>query len=353
MLSLKGRNLRFAFLGFFILTAIIYFWLVFPWMRDWGATAAESVMPLPGDELVPSPSYRSTRALTIDAPVEDVWPWIAQLGQDRGGFYSYTWFENLLLADIHNTGIIHPEWQVRREGELFPLTSRNYPLGLIRRKEGSVRPHIRRFEPNNGIVLDGWGSFILQPLEGEKTRFIIRDSTKPMSLPVRLLWGVLFEPGHFVMERQMMKGVKVRAEGALGSGSVGHSLATTGFFLAALISAAFVFSRRQKRPWLALPLIYAFLIIIATSDFQAALVGLTAVLLMIAGGLYFRRWWWAYWPSMFIFAYVVLLLPWDAYVGFGILFLVGGLLLLSQLVLRKELVSSIRSREEARLKTRG
>lgn len=353
MLSRKSRNLRFAFLGFFVLTGIIYFWLVFPWMRDWGATAAESVMPLPGDELVPTPSYRSTRALTIDAAVEDVWPWLAQLGQDRGGFYSYAWLENLFLADIHNTGTIHPEWQVRREGEIFPLTSRNYPLGLIKRKEGSVGPYIRRFEPNNVIVLDGWGSFVLQPLEGGRTRLIIRDPTKPMSSPARLLRSIFFEPGHFVMERQMMKGVKVRAEGALGSGSVGHSLATTGFFLAALISAAFVFSRRRKRRWLALPLTYAFLIIIATSDFQAALVGLTAILLMIAGGLYFRRRWWAYCLSLFIYTYFILLLPWDAYVGFGILFLAGGLFLLSQLLLRKELVSSIRSREEARLKTRG
>jgi hypothetical protein len=322
-------------------------------MLNWGATEAETAMDLPGDEIVATPSYRSTRALTIDAPVEDVWPWLAQVGQDRGGFYSYSWFENLILADIHNAGIIHPEWQVRREGEILALTSRNYPLGLIKREGGSLGPRVRQFEPNSSIVLEGWGSFVLQTVDEGKTRFIVRDPTKPMSVPVRLLWSLFFEPGHFAMERQMMKGLKLRAEGGLGSGGVGYSLATTGFILAALISALFVFSRRRKRLWLVLPLVYAALIIIGTSDFQAALVGLTAVLLMVAGGLFFRRWWWAYWLSMFVFADAFFVLPWDAYEAFGLLFLGTGIIFLLQLVLRKELVSSIKSREEARLKTKG
>lgn len=353
MTSRNKRYLTFAFLAGFVLILIVYFWLVFPWLLNWGATDAEQAMSLPGDELVPIPSYRSTRALTIAAPVEDVWPWLAQIGQDRAGFYSYTWFENLILADIHNSWAIDPGWQTRREDELLPLTSRNYPLGLVRREEGSVGPHIRRFEPNQFIVLDGWGSFILRPRDDGMTRLIVRDRTKPMSFPGQFLWKLFFEPGHFAMERQMMKGLKVRSEGDMGSGSVGQSLATTGFILAALISAVFVFSKRRKRLWLALPLIYAALIIAATSDFQAALVGLTAVLLIIAGGLFFRRWWWAYWLFMFVYVELVFLLPWNAYQGFGILFLAAGTLFLSQLLMKKELVSSIRSREEARLRTRG
>ncbi|MGB7297506.1 MAG: hypothetical protein WBC70_18160 [Candidatus Aminicenantales bacterium] len=352
MSSRKARSLTFGFLGVFILSAMAYFRLVFPWMLNWGATKAETAMSLPGDELVPNPGYRSTRALTIEAPVADVWPWLAQLGQDRGGFYSYSWFENMILADIHNAGTVNPEWQARREGELLPLALPGYPLGLIKWKEGSVGPRIRRFEPDRVMVLEGWGSFVLQPRGESRTRFIVRDPTEPKSVPGRLLWGVFFEPGHFAMERQMMKGIKLRAEGALGTGSVGHSLATTGFILAALISAVFIFTKRRKRPWLALPLIYAALIITATADLQAGLVGMTAMLLMIAGGLFFRRWWWAYWLMMFIYVNVVFLLPWDAYVGFGVLFLTAGVLFLLQLILKKELLSSISSRQEARLRTK-
>jgi hypothetical protein len=349
----KKKTLGLAFLGAFALIVVVYLMFVFPWMLKWGATEAESARPLPGDEVVPNPMYRSTRAVTIGAPIEDVWPWIAQLGQDRGGFYSYSWIENMLLADIHNARTINPDWLARQEGELLPLTSPNYPLGLIKWKEKSVGPHIRRFEPNQAMVLEGWGSFVLQPLEGGKTRFIVRDPTEPLPLPARALWSILFEPGHFAMERQMMKGIKVRAEAGLGSGSVGQSLATTGFILSALIGGFFVAFTRRKWPWLAAPFIYAITILIATSDPGAALVGFTAFILVIAGCLYFRRWWWAYLLFMFVHINFVLLLSWDAYAAFGLIFLIVFLLLLLRLLSKKELVSSIKSREEARRKTRG
>jgi len=353
MAGLKNRTLGWAFFGGFILVVVIYLWVIFPWMLDWGAGASESVMSLPGDGIVPNPSYRSTRALTIAAPVEAVWPWIAQLGQDRGGFYSYTWFENLLLADIHNARVINGDWLERREGELLPLTSPNYPLGLVKWKEKSVGPHIRIFEPNSAMVLDGWGSFVLLPLGSGKTRFVVRDPTKPMPLPVKLLWQLLFEPGHFVMERQMMKGIKERAEAGLGPGTAGQSLATTGFILTALGGVLFVAFVRRKWPWLAVPLAYAALIVVATGDPQAALVGFTSFVLIIAGCLYFRRWWWAYLLSMFVYVNVGLLMPWDAYTAFGLIFLLAFLLLVLRMLSKKELVSSIKSREEARLKNRG
>jgi len=349
----KKKMLGLAFLGIFALMVVVYLTVVFPWMLNWGGTGAESALPLPGDDVVPNPMYRSTRAVTIGAPVEDVWPWIAQLGQDRGGFYSYSWIENMLLADIHNARTINPDWLIRREGELLPLTCPNYPLGLSKRKEKSVGPHIQRFELNQAVVLDGWGSFVFQPLEGGKTRFIVRDPTKPMPFPARIFWSLIFEPGHFAMEREMMMGIKARAEGTSGSGSVGQSLATTGFILTAFCGGFFVAFTRRKWPWLAVPFVYAATILIATTDPQAALVGFTAFILIIAGCLYFRRWRWAYLLSMFVYINVVLLLPWDAYAAFGLIFLITFLSLLLRLLSKKELVSSIKSREEARRKGRG
>ena len=59
-----------------------------PRMYRWGADDAELVATLPGDELVRAGTRRTTRALTIDVPREAVWPWLAQIGEDRGGFYS-------------------------------------------------------------------------------------------------------------------------------------------------------------------------------------------------------------------------------------------------------------------------
>jgi hypothetical protein len=104
---------------------------------------------------------------------------------------------------------------------------------------------------------------------------------------------------------------------------------------------------------LAVPFVYAATILIATTDPQAALVGFTAFILIIAGCLYFRRWRWAYLLSMFVYINVVLLLPWDAYAAFGLIFLITFLSLLLRLLSKKELVSSIKSREEARRKGRG
>jgi len=69
--------------------------VVRPWLRTWGTRPGDADKPLAGDETVPDPGVQQTRAITIDAPPEVVWSWPAQLGQDRAGFYSYRWLENL------------------------------------------------------------------------------------------------------------------------------------------------------------------------------------------------------------------------------------------------------------------
>jgi len=73
-----------------------YVLAVRPWHLRWGATDEEVSRPMPGDELVAHPNVLSTHAITINAPVEEVWPWLVQIGQDKGGFYSYSWLENLV-----------------------------------------------------------------------------------------------------------------------------------------------------------------------------------------------------------------------------------------------------------------
>src|SRR4029079_4018585 len=77
------------------------------WICRWGADDDEITAVLPGDELVAAHQPRTTRALTIDAPAELVWPWLAQIGEDRGGFYSYSWLEKAAGAHIHNAKAVH------------------------------------------------------------------------------------------------------------------------------------------------------------------------------------------------------------------------------------------------------
>jgi hypothetical protein len=168
-----------------------------PLMLHWGANCEEVHKPLPGDETVTGPVVQSTRAVTIDAPIEGVWPWLAQLGQDRGGFYSYENLENLAGCHMHNADEIHPEWQQRSPGETVYL----HPLqGLP----------VTRFEPGRVLALENWGAFVLEPRGSDRTRLIARGRT-PRG-PASILNALLMEIPHFVMERKMLLGIKRRAE---------------------------------------------------------------------------------------------------------------------------------------------
>src|SRR5919202_2493215 len=132
-----------------------------PWLIGWGATPAERAMALPGDDLVPAPAWQTTRAITIRAPAAAVWPWLIQHGQDRAGFYSYTWLENLVGADIHNADTVHPDWQARAVGEAIPMM-RPDTAGAAGLGEASVM-RVAGVEPGWALVLRGSGVFALQP----------------------------------------------------------------------------------------------------------------------------------------------------------------------------------------------
>src|SRR5664279_5205357 len=95
-----------------------------PWMYTWGADDDEVVGALPGDELFVAGAPRTTRALTIGAPPKAVWPWLAQIGEDRAGFYSYSLLERLAGAKIHNADTVHKEWQDVRVGDTVWLARR-------------------------------------------------------------------------------------------------------------------------------------------------------------------------------------------------------------------------------------
>jgi hypothetical protein len=91
---------------------ITIFWLfVCSWYRNWGSTPGEAASPRSGDELHPSASWLTTHAITIYAPVDQVWPWVVQIRRGRGVFYSYDWLENLFALDIHDMNRILPELQ--------------------------------------------------------------------------------------------------------------------------------------------------------------------------------------------------------------------------------------------------
>ena len=167
------------------------------WWRTWGVDPAEAARSLAGDDLVPTPTAIETRGITIDAPPEAVWPWLAQMGQDRGGFYSIEWLENLAGCRMQNADEIHPEWQHRDIGETVML---HPDTGMP----------VTRFEPNDAYGLEGWGTFVLEPLPGGRTRLVEQPADVPWAS--RLFYATLVQIPHFVMQQAMFRGLKQRAE---------------------------------------------------------------------------------------------------------------------------------------------
>lgn len=191
-------------------TAALYGLAVRPWQRRWGATRAEAHRPLPGDALVPRPDYETTRAITIDAPAEAVWPWIVQLGQGRGGFYSYDWLENLFGLDIHSADRIEPDWQTIERGDAVRMAPPD-------RFNGAGRMDVALVEGKRALVLRSpaeappdraasW-AFVLAPVDDTATRLLVR-----LRLRAPLAMRLMLDPAHFIMERKMLYGMKRRAE---------------------------------------------------------------------------------------------------------------------------------------------
>jgi uncharacterized protein YndB with AHSA1/START domain len=176
---------------------IAYAVAIRPRLRNWGARPHETRMALPGDELEPDPGMQTTRAVTISAPPGDVWSWLAQLGQERGGFYSYEWLENLAGCEMRNADEIHPEWQHREVGESIML----HPAASLK---------MTLFEPERAFGIENWGAFVLEPEGDGRTRLLARG--RAPREPLKMAYATLLEIPHFVMERRMLLGIKERAE---------------------------------------------------------------------------------------------------------------------------------------------
>jgi len=191
------------------------------WYNRWGATNTEVSQPLLGDELVPIPILGYTRALTIQAPPERVWPWLAQMGQGRGGFYSYDGLENLTGCDIHSVDVILPELQNPQAGELIRLGPQGYPcfsvvgveparaLVLISANPQTGQPVEHTPQASKGYSIATW-QFVLEQRDANSTRLLVRQRLS-FSPDLKWVWR-LTEPVGFVMERKMLLGIRRRAE---------------------------------------------------------------------------------------------------------------------------------------------
>ena len=184
---------------------IVVITLLTPWMDRWGATDEEISMTFPGDELVSEPASFVNRAITIHARPEQIYPWIVQIGAEKGGWYSYAWLETTIQCPITNADRIHPEWQDLKEGDLVQMCPSGLPpayeVAQIHPNQAIVMGH-----QENGEWVDLW-QFVLLPQADGSTRLILRTRT----MMAGGFWTII-HPGVFIMERGMLYGIQERAE---------------------------------------------------------------------------------------------------------------------------------------------
>lgn len=187
------------------LVAVVYPLGLRGWQMTWGATETEVTMPLVGDDAIPSPQRQTTRAITIGAPPEQVFPWLAQLGAGRAAFYSHTWLEQLVGCPLTNGERVVPEWQLR-VGDVVRMCPEGQgpPFSYVVKHATPPSALVLAIE-ENGRPATTW-AFALLAREGG-TRLVVRNRTA-----VEQGWQELIEPGVMVMERGMLLGLKARAE---------------------------------------------------------------------------------------------------------------------------------------------
>src|SRR6266536_5588359 len=206
---------RAALAGTFVIAsaAAAYILAVRPWQLRWGATDEELDATLAGDDLVANPDLTATRAITVHAVADQVWPWIAQLGQGRGGFYSYDALENLVGCDIHSADRVVAEWQDIKVGDQVKLAP-EVGLGVTVVEQG------RALVLRGGVPMgtgpppfDFTWAFVLREQPEGTTRLLVRERyayTKRWA-------GFLVEPVEvvsFLMSQRMLRGIRDRVERA-------------------------------------------------------------------------------------------------------------------------------------------
>lgn len=195
--------------------AAVYWFPVRRWFSRWGTSPDELTRVMPGDALIAEPTEMSMQAVTVNAPPEDIWPWLLQIGYQRGGLYSYDWLDRLFgFLDRPSATRVLPEFQQLAVGDKVPWARNGTELTV-----GVLEPlRALALVSQVGDFVWVW-QFGLYPVDEQRTRFVTRGTEH---VPSGAMWWLgmrIMEPASFIMTRRFLLGVKERAEALRESSS--------------------------------------------------------------------------------------------------------------------------------------
>ena len=245
---MPSRSLAIRLLAVMVLPCLlyaIYLFAIRPAALCWGATAVEVARSMPGDDLVPSPSFCATRAITIHGRPEDIWPWLVQIGYGRAGFYGYDLIENLGSGTgIRSSESILPDLQDPKPGETLTISA---VASLV----------FESIQPDHYLIWRGaanpidssfvWG---LYPIDASHTRVISRIRLRYHWRDRRLALDLFTEFADHVAVPKILLGLKGRVEGRIAQSLAGEAFEIAVWILAfAEFVAAVVLVLRRHRWW--------------------------------------------------------------------------------------------------------
>lgn len=233
-------------IGFLI---AIYALAVQPWYSRWGATVPEQQMSLPGDEIVIKPNWKYTQAISIHASPGEIWQWLVQMGQGRGGFYSFELLENMIGCDIHNADRIMPEFQHLAIGDSIKLhpEAPGIPVVLV----DSATAIVMGANENTQMGAVSW-LFLLKECGADTSRLIARFRTSyPATLGSILLQRLFVQPTSLFMQKRMLLGIKQRADGMFRS-ATSENIQVILWLLLFVLFVAIIVTILVRRHWIRL-----------------------------------------------------------------------------------------------------
>jgi hypothetical protein len=198
----------FSVITILVILITVYLLFIRPSQLRWGATTEEVRRSMPGDDLVNNPTFVATRAITIRGRPEEIWPWIAQMGYDRAGYYGYDLIENLgSRTGIRSAESLVPELQHPKTGDLMPISS------VAHLTFGTVQPNQYLIWQSEAEPHDGAFTWALYPIDESHTRLISRIRLRYHWTSPGLVLDLFTEFADHVAVPKILVGIRNRVEG--------------------------------------------------------------------------------------------------------------------------------------------